>query len=221
MKIGIAIYHSELQRYPQRWVDKCIDSLISGIANTSFHHEMPFYELDYGDTPQRVSCRTILNFKDLGPRYRRKKLANYAEAMNEIYSWIFEECDAVLNVNIDDYYAPDRIARLVESLNAGADVASSNYALVNEDDVIIRQTQFAYLNVADELAKDNNIVSNPGHMMKKHVFEKLKFDPSLVPREDLQYWKDCLAAGFKIVIHRNYLHYYRIHPGQSGNIPVT
>jgi hypothetical protein len=217
MKIGIAIYHSQAQRYPQRWKNKCINSLIHNIAQLAWDDNPYFYELDYGDTPQRFHTNTITGFVNLGPRYRRKKLANYAEAMNEIYSWIFEECDVVCNANIDDYYAPDRILKLVETLNAGADVASSNYIMVDENDMPIAKTDYAELNLANELARDNNIVSNPGHMMKKQVFEKLKFDPSLVPREDLQYWKDCLGAGFKIVIRPEHLHYYRIHPGQSGN----
>lgn len=216
MKIGIAIYHSEAQRYPEHWKSQCIRSLIRNVRLASFKDSTHFYELDYGDTPQRFRSDTAGWFH-LSGRYRRKKLNNYAEAMNEIYSWIFEECDVACNVNIDDYYADDRIKKLIETLESGADVASSNYILVDENNSEIRRTDFANLNLSDELAKDNNIVSNPGHMMKKHVFEKLKFDPSLVPREDLQYWKDCLAAGFKIVIRPEYLHYYRIHPGQSGN----
>jgi hypothetical protein len=150
--------------------------------------------------------------------YRHYPLKNYAAAMNYVYQWAFEECDVVANVNVDDYYHPYRFSRLIEILDAGADIASSNYCLVDETGNEIRRTDFAELSVAAELSRGNNIISNPCHMMKKHVFERLKFDADLVPKEDLEYWRQCLAAGFTIKIAPEHLHYYRIHANQSGNI---
>jgi hypothetical protein len=211
MKVGIALYHQDSHKlYPRAWIDQCIESMVAQESRAGY--EYIFYELNYGLThyAYHVHWRS--------PNFRHHPLGNYADAMNYIYEWIFEKCDIACNVNIDDYYDTRRIRLLAETLEEGADVASSDYAMfLHDTGVIHSRTKFCNYDVAVELARDNNIVSNPGHMMKKHVFEKLKFDPTLVPREDLAYWKQCVAAGFKIVIRPEYLHYYRIHPNQSGN----
>lgn len=217
MKIGIAIYHANAQNiYPREWMDKCVDSMSVGAMGYTLDSlkkkfkcdSIQFYELNYGND----------NFSVLGIRnFRSLQLENYAEAMNEIYSWIFETCDVVFNTNLDDWYSSSRIECSLKAFDEGYDIVSSNYLIMNSEGSVIRSTDFATLDIYDELCKGNNIVSNPGHAMKKHVFEKLKFDPSLVPREDMAYWKKCIEAGFTIKIRPEYLHYYRQHPNQSGN----
>src|SRR5580704_2034147 len=156
-KVGIAFYHSNLAQYPKRWIDKCISSVLGGMRDPYIDYN--YYELSYGAEAERV---LLFNPE----RYRHEHLPNYAAAMNEIYGRIFADgCDVAANVNIDDYYHRWRIGTLLETLKAGADIASSNYILVDENDAEIRRTDFAGLDVAAELARDNNIVSNPCHVM--------------------------------------------------------
>lgn len=207
MKLGIALYHSNIDQYPKSWVRECVNSLYMQTSQ-----DFTIYELNYG------SSHRITNEK----KYRYKELPSYVEAMNEIYEWIFEDCDLVANVNVDDYYAHGRIALEVPLLQwpHNFDIVSCNYYITGEDGIVKRRTDFARLDVEKELLRGNNIVSNPGHIMKKAVFQKLKFDPALRPVEDLAYWQECIRAGFKIKIIPQAVHYRREHKMQEGNKPV-
>jgi hypothetical protein len=213
MKVGIVVYHKDASKYPLSWLHQCRDSLTDNVINCS-KLQLPvnfeYYELNYGEGGRAFGFSRH--------NYRHSPLKNYAAAMNYIYKWAFEECDVVANVNVDDYYREDRFNKLLALLETGADIASSNYCLVDDVGDEIRRTDFAGLDIAAELARGNNIISNPCHMMKKRVFDRLKFNPELVPKEDLEYWRQCLSAGFTIKIAPEHLHYYRIHPNQSGNL---
>jgi hypothetical protein len=218
-KIGIAIYHANLGRYPKAWLDQFRESLLDQQMQSG--REYIVYELAYGPD------REFLKIPGLNRYTWHVGCENYAAAMNEVYETAFRPglpatgCDAIVNTNVDDLYTPNRIRLLTETLEEGAHIASSDYAMVNEQGDFIRRTNFADLNIAEELQRDNNIVSNPGHMMRREVFEAHRFDPRLVPIEDLAYWKKSIELGFTIVIRPEVLHYYRIHPGQEGNKTYT
>src|ERR1700733_11149510 len=123
MKVGVAFYYKNIEQYPTSWINKCLDS----IRNQTYKNFETF-ELNYGSAGQ-----DIYNFNvGLAHHSRIQPLTNYAEAMNEIYAWIFETCDVAVNVNIDDYYDKRRIDLLLKSLYAGADIASSNYFRIDE-----------------------------------------------------------------------------------------
>jgi len=204
LKVGVAIYYCNPEQYPKQWRDKCFDSL-----KNQTYKDFKSYSLDYG-WDGNFSSTDITRFV---------KLKNYAEAMNYIYSWIFETCDVAVNVNIDDYYAPERIELLLKEIESGADVASSNYHIIDEDDNIIHSTQFEKLDVNKELRKWNKIVSNPAHLMSKKVWDSgFRFNPELVPIEDLHAWREIIQRGFVIKIHPAYLHYYRQHSLQATKV---
>lgn len=211
MKTGVAFYYKNIDQYNPAWVNKCIQS----IRNQS-HKDFDVYVINYG-TEQNES----FDFK-VGRRFHfmHKPLSNHAEAVNEIYSWIFETCDVAVNTNIDDYYSTKRIEYLLKDLHNGADVASSNFHVINTEGKIIHSPIYSGMSVAHELKNGFNPVSNPCHVMKKRVFEALKFNSSLVPAEDMDYWSRALKLGFKIVVNPRYLHYYRFHPGQSSHMAL-
>lgn len=228
MKVGIAIYHDNCEKYPSHWIQRCMDSIITQTAfkkrcDTFFGLWMLNYaaslKMDESTLYVIVDRGRLLSNVMLMP-YRKQYLANYATAMNYLYDLILLKtgCDVVVNVNIDDFYAPDRIELLLQEIERGTDIVSSNYVLVDENEREIRRTDFAKLDVSAELRAGNNIISNPGHAMTRKVFEQLKFKPELVPREDLEYWNRCIDAGFSIKILPEHLHYYRIHANQSGNV---
>ncbi len=218
MKIGIAIYHDNCKNYPRQWIKQCLDSIKAQTIFKDAGYSVSIYRLYYGYEPQQIHIGLRPNPSALYYGYMPRPCINYAAAMNAIYGWIFQTCDVAVNVNVDDYYDPQRIEILMEELELGADIASSNYILVDESGKEIRRTRYDTLDVAEELADCSNIVSNPCHIMKRRVFEQLKFNPALVPVEDLDYWQRCVSAGFKIKIVPEYLHYYRIHKNQSGNV---
>jgi hypothetical protein len=208
--LGIAIYHSNVQDYPSEWLRKCLGSLY--LQEPTNGWEYLFFELNYGPTN-----RNLLGLCSNAVFFRSREL-NYAAAMNYIYQHIIDaRCDAIANVNIDDWYALDRFKNLLPQLDQGFDIVSSNYIITDENGREKRRTDFADLNVSKELMAGNNIISNPCHIMRKEVFKTIQFKPDLVPVEDLVYWQDCLKAGFKIRVLANYLHWRREHPGQEGN----
>ncbi len=202
-KIGIAFYYKDLGQYPAAWVYKCIESIFLQTEKT-----YKIYVLDYGEN-KSLWTSFDMDF------YRHKPLQNYAVAMNEIYAWIFQDCDVVVNTNIDDYYAPNRIEILLEELRKGADIASANFHVIDENNRVTWSSNYENKDILQELKNGFNPVSNPCHIMKKRVFEKLQFNPSLVPAEDMEFWIRALESGFKIVVRPEHLHYYRMHPGQE------
>ncbi len=208
MKVGVAIYYKNIEQYPERWIKKCIDSIYN-----QTYKDYHIYKLDYG---QELSDIDFVDKHRLIADW--KPLPNYAAAMNYIYSWIFETCDVAVNVNIDDFYDPRRIELLLKQIESGVDVASSNYHIIDVEDNIIFSTNWHKDNIYKTLKSGINPVSNPAHVMHKRVFEKLQFDPSLVPYEDMDYWKKVIKAGFKIKIVPEYLHYYRMHSRQAQRV---
>lgn len=210
-KIGVAFYYKDLTQYPAAWVNKCVESIL---AQT--HKNFEIYILDYGEKPSLFP----LAFFNRNPAwlpfdFLHKPLLNYAAAMNEIYQRIFRDCDVAVNTNIDDYYATNRIELLTESLRSGADIATSNYHIVDENNNITASLDYAKKDVALQFKQGGNPVSNPCTLIKKRVFEKMQFNPALVPIEDLDFWIRALDFGFKIVIRPEYLHFYRMHKGQE------
>jgi hypothetical protein len=207
MKVGVAIYYRNINQYPQRWVQKCIDS----IKNQTYQNYEVF-ELEYGKSTSTIP----LKFELQKGWYKNIILENYAAAMNYVYEWIFEACDIAVNVNIDDFYDKKRIELLLKQIEKGADIASSNYHIVDIKDRITWSMDYSNTDIYESLKNGINPVSNPAHIMSKKVFDSgLRFDPSLVPAEDMFFWKKAIEAGFKIVICPEYLHYYRQHNNQA------
>jgi hypothetical protein len=207
MKVGIALYYSNLAQYPEKWIAKCLHSLFNQTIKCDI------YQLNYGSDGFIIPGLSPLIFQ-------HKELENYAEAMNYIYSWIFEECDVVANVNIDDYYDPRRIELLLQEIENGYDIVSSNYHVITQDEKITWSPDFSNCNIHEMLKSGTNPISNPCHMMHKRVFDKMQFDSSLVPTEDYYFWIKALETGFKIKIRQEFLHYYRMHPLQATHTTI-
>ena len=206
MKYAVVIYHKNVNSYPRQWIDKCVESL-------EFQTDQDFevFELEYGNA---LSHHSILQSKFEGRKhYHNVEFSNHADAMNYIYSKAFLLCDVVFNVNIDDYYSVQRISQQKKWLEF-YDIVSSDYRqVINEEE---GNTEHLAAHDINMLFNNLNVVSNPCHAMHKRVFEKQKFNPELIPREDLEYWKQAVQNDFKIGIIPSVLHYYRIHGTQVG-----
>ncbi len=212
MKVGVAIYYSNIQRYPERWVKKCLDSVYN-----QTYKDYHIYKLDYG---QKLSDTDFVDKHRLIADW--KPLPTGADAMNYINEWIFQTCDVSATVHIDDYYHPLRFELLLEEIQKGADIASSNYYHIDPYDNIIYKSRFRRgRSIISYLRAGYNPVSCPCHIMHKRVFDSgLRFNPSARPA-DMDFWIRSIEAGFKISIRKEYLHYYRRHPLQGSNLIIT
>ena len=206
LKIGVAFYYKNIDQYPPPWINKCIESM-----RQQTYNDFDVYVLNYGERDDHSFDFTMGN----NLYYLHKPLGNYADAMNFVYSKIFETCDVSVNTNIDDFYSVRRIEALLQNLKDGADIASSNFRVIDEYSNVTYSPSFNNVNIYGMLCKGLNPVSNPCHLMKKAVFDKLQFDSTLVPVEDMDFWKKAIESGFKIAVNKRYLHYYRMHPKQA------
>lgn len=207
MKCAVVIYHKNVHNYPTHWIIKCLDSL-----ERQTDQNFTVWELNYSGGLTRYS---ILQGRFDGRKhFYDVEFKDHAEAMNYIYSQAFLLNDVVFNVNIDDYYHPRRIEEQKKWLGF-YDIVSSNYTHVINDEEMGEHYLSLY-NIQAALFGNHNVVSNPCHAMRKCVFEKQKFDSSLIPFEDREYWKQAISNGFKIGIIPQSLHFYRIHHAQVG-----
>jgi hypothetical protein len=204
LRLGLIIFHKNVNRYPVEWVNRCMSSI-----NMQSYPNFKVYELDYGGTGNHIFERS--NFESF-------KLNNHAEAHNYLLDKAFKECDYVFNTNVDDFYALNRIERQIIYLKKGYDVVSSNFFRVNEDSQIVGATKFHHLNIMNEAKRNHNIIAHPVCAYSKFFWNNCdKLKGSEIPRDDFELWKRSYKKGFSFYVMPDYLLYYRIHANNSGN----
>ncbi len=203
MNVGVAIYYRNIDQYPKRWVNKCIESI-----DNQTYVDWSMYVLNYGEHEG--------SFSIIGNENKLISLRNHVAAINCIYEWIFQTCDVAVNVNIDDYCSSKRIELLLNEIEKGADIVSSNYCIVDKRGKITSRINFADVDIYRTLTVDRlNPVCNGCHIMHKRVFDSgIRFNDNLNTGADMDMWKRCIEAGFKIKIVPEYLYYYRMHENQ-------
>eukprot|EP00960_Hanusia_phi_P065696 766189-Hanusia_phi.AAC.1 len=103
---GLAIlYHKNARiKYKDRWVEKCIESILN--------QNYPFFdivELNYGGDSHAYMQQYLYRLEGKRYTFFSRDFGSHAIAMNFLLDWAFrEEYDIVFNVNLDDYYSPDR-----------------------------------------------------------------------------------------------------------------
>jgi hypothetical protein len=220
MKKGVIIFHSNIKKiYNDRWVLKCIDSMINQTDNNFI-----FYEIDYGGENYSV----IPSNCNIQKKFWSKKLLNYAEAMNFILDKAFEDnCDYVFNVNLDDYYNQNRIALQLKMITENnLDIVSSDFCYISEkltensyEDVVIRLMNIYTNEIQKNLEIGHNVIAHPAVCFSKKFWldEKNRYDINKVPEEDLDLWIRSINNCYKFGIHSEILLYYRIHQNQVSN----
>lgn len=209
-KVGVLIYHKNIYDiYSKSWVDKCIESIMEQTFR-DFH----IYELCYSDNKQQLWS---------GFNYEHKPMGNHIEAMNHVLDWAFGDgCEIVFNVNLDDYYTPNRFERQIKAIKSGYDLVSSNFQHVEDKNGVDELGQvfdFAKVEINAEFNKGHNVISHPSVAYTKKFWEKNKYyDVDRLGDEDFQLWKKAMANGSKIIILDEVLHYYRQSPNQTGRV---
>ena len=204
MNYALVIYHKNVEKYPKEWIDRFILSL-----EDQTDQDFEVFELNYGGKTNSILEGKFIDRK----KFYYNKFKDHADAMNYIYNIAFQNNDIVFNTNCDDYYSPKRISIQKKWLEK-YDIVSSNYVKMMDDGQqhILKLSEFKL----SELFEGHNIISNPCHAMHRKVFEKQKFDGSLIPFEDLEYWKLALKNNFSIGIVPEELHFYRVYESQIG-----
>jgi hypothetical protein len=203
LKLAVIIFHKNIDRYPKRWIEKCIDSL-----KYQTYPNFTVYELDYGGTNRQVYEGSI---------FESNKLENHAEAHNYLLDKAFSEgADYAFNVNIDDYYDKWRIERQLKYLKKGYDVVSSNFTMVDEKDSIICRKMFHSKNIVKEFRNNHNIIAHPVCAYSKYFWDRCtKLKGEEIPKDDFELWKRSIK-DFRFIIINDNLLYYRVHSNNSA-----
>lgn len=204
MKIAVILFHKNVDRYPRKWIDKCIESI-----KLQTYPNFTVFELDYGGTAKQVYH---------GSNFESKKLQNHAEAHNYLLDKVFAlGYDYAFNCNVDDYYDLNRVERQLRYLKIGYDVVSSNFLRVDENDKILGKMIFHNRDIKTEARKNHNIIAHPVCAYSKNFWTKCtKLNGEQIPKDDFELWKRSFK-DFKFIIVPEFLLYYRIHENNSGN----
>ena len=169
MTVGVIIYHKNaLKIYEQAWIDQCVSS----IQNQTYN-DFVVFEMDYGGTDVTVYPDYVFRLS--------QELPTYADAMNKLLDIAFcHDLEYVFNVNIDDYYAPNRFERQLELLEGGAHLVSTFFEFVNEYGTISVIAPRGP--IKEELDSGNNVICHPSVAYSKTFWENCsRYDPAEVP----------------------------------------
>ena len=218
MKVAIIVYNKNAQSiYPAHWIKNFKDSIL----NQTFK-DFDIIECNYGDGDFHIFFGDGSVDKDL--HIIRKKHDNFANCLNEMLDYAFkeEDYDFVFNTNVDDYYAPEWIEKLL-AYRYYYHLVSSNYYLVKNDAIVLRH-YFNELKIDVELAKDHNIICHPAVMYTKRFWfgfigidEGNRYNPAEIPFEDMKLWQRALTNGYKFKIAPELLCYHRLHDNSVGH----
>jgi hypothetical protein len=208
LKCAVIIYHSNaLKIYKREWIDKCVDSIM---AQT--YKSFDTIELNY---TQDGSA----DFFTKG-QLIKKPMTNHIQAMNYLIDFCLNlDYDVIFNVNLDDYYTPDRFEKQINAIINGADLVSSNfYYFSDERGVFKRMEMTKYANLQIQFRKRHNVIAHPVVAYSKRFFNTGLRYKDLIGYEDLDLWTRANYENKKITILADYLLHYRIHENQITKI---
>jgi hypothetical protein len=220
MKKGVILFHKNILKiYENSWIEKSINSMINQTDN-----DFTFYEVNYGGDSYSA-IPTNLNIES---KFWSENLVNYAEAMNFILDKAFDDgCDYVFNMNLDDFYSPNRISDQTKMMiEEDFDIVSSDFCYIQEKeisdvkkDLVIRFMNIEKTNIQNHLENNHNVIAHPSVCYNKRFWldSENRYDISKIPEEDLDLWKRSIKKGYKFGIHNEVLLYYRIHKNQVSN----
>lgn len=199
IRSAVIIFHKNINNYPKRWIDKCVDS----IRNQTYQG-FDVFEVDYGGQGNQI-------YK--GSDFENLILSDHAIAHNYLLDKVFSMgYDCAFNVNVDDYYSPDRFEKQLKYIENEYDVISSNFNRVNERDEIISTLNFSGKNIVSESNRGHNIIAHPVLCYSRNFWINCdKLDSSEIPRDDFMLWRRSYGKGFKFIVLPDFLLYQRIH----------
>jgi len=197
MKAAVLIFHKNVNRYPQEWIDACVSS----IQNQTYQ-DFQVFEVDYGMGGTQIYP---------GSDFMNMELQDHAQALNFLLDFVFDKgYDCAFNVNVDDYYSLDRFEKQIKFIELGYDVISSNFNNIDSRGEVIKAMDMATKDMVRESLDNNNILAHPVICYSKRFREKLKSEE--IPRDDFELWKRCYDSNkYRFIILPYYLLFYRSH----------
>lgn len=209
MKLAVIIYHKNaFEIYNKNWILKCIESLQNQTIK-----EFTVFEINYGGEFERYYPQ----FQGQEVFFESKNMENHIEAMNYLIDKAFKKgFDVVFNVNLDDYYHPQRFQKQIEALKSGVQLVSSNFYYFTENRPPFKNMEMSKFQstLGQNLNRNHNVIAHPVVAMHKSFWEEgLKYN-NLIGFEDLDLWQRAYKIGKVFKILPDYLLYYRIHEKQ-------
>jgi hypothetical protein len=221
VKKGVIFFHKNIRTiYKERWVNKCIETILNQTVS-----DFSIYEINYGEDD--FSLFEGIQLKN-PHKFISEENPNHAEAMNRIIDLAVEDgCEYIFNTNLDDYYALNRFEKQIEFLDQGYDIVSSDFCYikdVDESDEIIKYLNIKSLgDIGSNLERNSNIIAHPCVAYSKKFWETNRYSQEEIPKEDLFLWKRGIANGFRFYICEEVLLNYRLHENQitGNNVSIT
>lgn len=207
MKLAVCIFHKNIYAINKpEWVQYCINSIFNQTIK-----RFTVLELNYGEDNTQLYS---------GSFYMQKPLENHVQAQNMLFDYAALHFDVIFNVNLDDFYLPNRIEKQLISIKAGNSIVSSNFSLMNENSEVFQDLIFHKKNIAAEFSKNHNIIAHPVVAFTKDFWIKNRYynevDYHTARNEDFMLWKKAFANNEKFCILPEILMHYRIHNYQTG-----
>jgi hypothetical protein len=206
VRAAAIVYHRGASRlYEQRWLDRCVAS-IRGQTLSGFD----VLEMDYGAEGERLAGLDADVFLS-------RPLGTFADAANYLLDAATEMgYDVVFNTHVDDFSAPERFALEVAAIEAGADLVSTDFAVVGADDEVLWSHFFHELDLAEEFARGHNIMCHSSVAYTSRFWRGCsRYRPEEIPAEDFALWLR-EAARWDIRLIGPVLHYCRDHPHRTS-----
>ena len=202
---AVIVYHRNATRiYERRWLDRCVASI-----EAQTMADFDILEVDYGGDAERLFPSS---------RFASQRLPTFADAANVLLDrCVAQGYEVMFNVHVDDFYAPERFAAEVAAIDAGADLVSTDFAVVDADDQVLWTHDFHDLDIASEFANGHNIMCHPSVAYTARFWRGCsRYRPDEIPREDFTLWQRELGRwGFQII--GPVLTFCRDHPNRTSN----
>lgn len=197
MKIALLAYHKNVGTiYDPRWIGEYRESVLN-----QTYKDFDIIEQNYGGGEERIFENSL---------FISEEMPTFVHALNKLLDQCFYSgYDYVFNSNVDDYFSINRIEKQLPYLKAGYDIVTSNFALV-QDDQITKYHKFHEYNIAEQLSLDHNIICHPVIAYSRRFWETNRYVPDEQPLEDLKLWQRAIKKSRFIIIEDNLL-FHRIH----------
>lgn len=198
IKLALICYHKNIENlYPLKWINEFRESIFN-----QTYGNFTIFEVCYGNDNYRIFDSSI---------YECKEFPTFVHAMNYLLDKAFEEgYDYVGNLNCDDKYSVDRIEKQLPFIKQGIDIISSNFCLLQDDEIVLTH-KFDGLDIATNLAMNNNILCHPVIFYSKNFWKQNRYVPDEIPVEDMLLWQRGIKNGNTFIILPDVLCYHRLH----------
>ena len=223
MKVGIIVYHSNLQEYISKEIlEKCLNSILN---QTFYMFDIIELCYDYEDNGSILDER-FNKFKQI---YQHKFLKNPNNALNYLLNKCFNELNynIIFNINLDDYYDINRFAiQLQKIIYEQYDIVFSNYYQIKNNLINYVKPSFKdnHEDRTDEQTyykikiQQNKLKFNLSSMaITKNAWNKIKEIKYIPTMESLLLLKECYKHKLEIHNCIEPLMYHRIHTKQYSN----